>query len=75
MTIEIPASGAEAEASALPPPRSFSETSTLTVRQGHRALAAGWDTLAAGWIQGSADGRPLRVAIVAADPGALTLTF
>lgn len=75
MTIETPAPGPEAEGSGLPPPRSFGETNTLTLRQAPRASAPEWDTMAAGWIEGSTDGRPLRVAIVAADPAVLTLTF
>lgn len=75
MTIETPAPGPEAEGSALPPLRAFSDANTLTVRQGPLAPASGWNTMAAGWIEGSAEGRSLRVAVVAADPGALTLTF
>lgn len=75
MTIETPASGPEAEGSPLPLPRALSETNTLTVRERAHASAPGWDTVAPAWIEGSADGRPHRVAIVAADPSALTLTF
>ncbi|HEY5678088.1 MAG TPA: hypothetical protein VIR81_14940 [Myxococcales bacterium] len=75
MTIEIPAPGVEGEGPALPPPRTLTEPNTLTVGQGSRASATGWDMLDAGWIERSGDSRPMRVAIVPADPTALTLTF
>jgi hypothetical protein len=76
MTIEVSSPSAAAEGTALLPPRAFGETNTLTVPRTRRG-PGGRGVLTRGTAALPAADPMLstRVAIVAADPSSLTITF
>jgi hypothetical protein len=70
MTIDLPSPAAPAEGTSLPPPRPFGEAHTVTLPVGSRsALVAG------GALSLMPEIQSVRVAIVPAAAGALTVTF
>lgn len=76
MTIDASARIDAGERAALPPPRPFGETNTLTVAlpRGRRANAT--RGVAARIVEAASEpGATVRAAVVAADPSAMTLTF
>jgi hypothetical protein len=76
MTIDASAQIDAGERAALPPPRPFGETNTLTVASPRDRRGRHTRPLTARLVEVTTDpGATVRASVVAADPSAITLTF
>jgi hypothetical protein len=76
MTIDASAQIDAGERAALPPPRPFGETNTLTVASPRDRRGRLTGPMAARFVEVATEpGATVRASVVAADPSAITLTF